>query len=789
MKTTKQSSPDLGRYRWAEPDAQDRALFDRSLKQFVPPNAFDAHAHLYRVKDLGAAGAPLPASGPAEVSLSTYRERVGRWMPKAVPSGGLFIPYPTKTVDVAAANQYLIGQLQSDPGSRALMLIAPQQDPAAVERDLRANRFAGFKVYHLLSGLADSFAAPTETFFPEWAWELADRYGLAVTLHLVMPRALAEPANQQYIRKHCEQYRNARLILAHAARGFCGRHTVEGIGALRGLENVFFDTSAICEAAAFEAILETFGPTRLMFGTDFPVSELRTRCVDLGDGFVWLNEIGADFGNSKFARPTLLGIESLLALQQACRNQHLTDTDVEQIFCRSARVLFGLPVASPLPDVQQAYRDAKKIIPGGTQLLSKRPEMFAPDQWPAYFREAHGCEVVDLEGRRYIDMSTSGILSCLLGYANPEVNAAVLRRISLGSMATQQTYDEVEVARILTEIHPWAHMARFARTGGESMAIAVRIVRARTGRDKVAICGYHGWHDWYLAANLPSTGAAGPDDRLVGHLLPGLEPKGVPAALAGTAMTFRYNRLDELDAIIAQHGPELAAVVMEPTRYQDPQPGFLEGVRERCDKLGAKLVFDEITIGWRLCLGGSHLRFGVTPDVAVFAKALGNGFAFAAVIGTGDTMEAAQGAFISSTYWTEGVGPAAALATLRQLRQIDAPAHLRQLGQQAIDGWTRLGKKHGVPVQPGGRVESPLIGVDHPESMALTTLMTVKMLSRGFLASGNFVATMAHEPRHVDAYLAALDEVFGELAAAIRDGDIRRRIGGPVKHAGFARLT
>jgi glutamate-1-semialdehyde 2,1-aminomutase len=712
-------------------------------------------------------------------------------MPERCPTGGLFFAYPTRSMDVVGANRFLADQMKTDVNSRGLMILTPKQDPADVERQILDDGFAGFKVYHVFADRTDTMNAPSEDFIPESGWELANQYGLMITLHMVLPRALAEPENQAYIRQHCERYPKAKLILAHAARGFCGRHTVEGIDSLRGLDNVFFDTSAICEPEAFEAILKVFGPTRLLFGSDFCVTEMRSRCVNLADGFLWLESLNPDYSQSQFAQPTLLGIESLLALKQACTNQHLNDSDVEEVFCLAARRLLDLPSTRTMPDVQASYRDAKEIIPGGTQFLSKRPEMFAPEQWPAYYREARGCEVIDIEGRHFVDMSLSGILACILGFSDPDVNAAVIRRVSLGSMSTLQTYDEVELAKLLLEIHPWADNARFTRAGGETMTVAVRIARAATGRDKVAICGYHGWHDWYLAANLASTsdGSSNDSDRLTGHLLPGLEPRGVPSDLAGSALTFRYNQLDELDAVIAKHGPELAAVVMEPTRQTDPEPGFLEGVRERCDRHGIRLIFDEISIGWRLCLGGAHRQFGVNPDLAVFAKALGNGFPIGSVIGTRETMQAAQTSFISSTFWTEGVGPAAALACVSKLARLDAPAHLARIGELVIEGWRTLGSKHRLPITTPGRPAGAILAFDHPEAAALTTLMTAQMLQRGFLAGGAFNATLAHEPRHVDSYLNALDEVFAELAKAIDNDDIAKRIGGPVKHTGFARLT
>lgn len=770
-------------YLWAEINEFDLDLWQRHLADFVPPDAFDAHAHLWRVVDLGSPTPALAANGPEVVTRAVYDGRLSLWMPDRCPTGGLFFPFPTRVLDVESANRHLADELRTDPQSRGLMIATPRQDPAKVERQLEADGFIGFKVYHLFAERTDTLFAGTAEFIPEWAWELADQRNLAIMLHMVLPRAVAEPENQRYIREHCRQYPNAKLILAHAARGFCGRHTVEGIASLRGLDNVFFDTSAVCEASAFEAILEAFGPSRLWFGADFCVTEMRSRCVNLADGFLWLDEIRADYSKSRFARPTLLGLESLLALKEACLNRHLDASDVEEIFCLGARRELGIPAPRPVPDVQDAYREAKVIIPGGTQLLSKRPEMFAPGQWPAYYREARGCEVIDLEGRKFIDMSLGGILSTILGYADPDVNAAVMRRVSFGSMSTLQTYDEVELAQELLEIHPWAEQARFTRSGGETMAVAVRIARAATGRDQVALCGYHGWHDWYLAANLSGT------DGLNGHLLPGLDPAGVPASLAGHTHTFHYNRLDELDLILSRHGREIAAIVMEPTRYVDPERGFLEGIRERCDRHGIRLIFDEVSIGWRLCLGGAHRNFGVAPDLAVFAKALGNGFPIGAVIGKEGTMEAAQRSFISSTFWTEGVGPAAALACVRKMRGIDLPAHLAKIGDLVRTGWRTLGERHGLPVKPGGRPEMALLVFDHPEAAALLTMMTSRMLRRGFLAAGGFNPMLAHEEHHVTSYLAALDEVFAEMVAAIEENDIAGRIGGPVKHTGFARLT
>jgi glutamate-1-semialdehyde 2,1-aminomutase len=435
---------------------------------------------------------------------------------------------------------------------------------------------------------------------------------------------------------------------------------------------------------------------------------------------------------------------------------------------------------------QQLYRRAKQIIPGGTQLLSKRPEMFAPDQWPAYYRSALGCEIIDLDGNKFLDMSTTGIGACLLGYADPDVTSAVVRRVQAGSMCTLNPPEEVQLAELLVELHPWAENVRFVRTGGEAMAAAVRLARAASNREVIAFCGYHGWHDWYLAANRTRAGAA---DALHEHLLPGLSPAGVPSQLAGTTVAFAYNKLDELLAIVQRHGKNLAAIVMEPTRSVDPDPGFLAGVRELCDRSGAALIFDEITAGWRFTVGGVHLRYGLDPDIAVFAKALGNGHPMAALVGRAWVMQAAHDSFVSSTYWTEGVGPIAALATIRKFQQLNVPDHVDRIGKRLRAGLEDLGRQHAIPIRVSGYPALTSLGFEHSDQVALTTLLTARMLDHGILSGSAFYPTWSHQDMHIDRYLAAADAIFSELADAIKLGNAAERIGGPIKHVGFARLA
>lgn len=433
---------------------------------------------------------------------------------------------------------------------------------------------------------------------------------------------------------------------------------------------------------------------------------------------------------------------------------------------------------------QEFYTYAKTLIPGGAQLLSKRPEQFAPNQWPSYATKAKGCEVWDLEGKHYYDMTTNGIGACLLGYADPDVTKAVVDRVQNGSMSTLNAPEEVYLAEKLCQIHPWAENVRFARTGGETCAIAIRIARATTGRDLVAICGYHGWSDWYIAANV------GTVDGLKGQLMPGLHPAGVPEALAGTALTFYYNDKEGFDKLMAEYGDRLACVIMEPARGSNPSE-FLSHVRAATKKAGALLIFDEITIGWRLNFGGAHLQFGVTPDMATFAKALGNGHPIGAVIGTKEAMDGAHISFISSTYWTEAVGPTAALATIEKMEKTKVWEHVHHVGSTVINDWKTLGAKYNLDISAGG---FPCLAHFHfnENGIELKTLYTVLMLKEGFLGNNGLYPTLAHTDEVLDLHREAVDKVFYQIAEIIKKGGkeaILEAIGGPVCHSGFKRLV
>lgn len=432
---------------------------------------------------------------------------------------------------------------------------------------------------------------------------------------------------------------------------------------------------------------------------------------------------------------------------------------------------------------QELYKKAKGLIPGGTQLLSKRPEMFLPELWPAYYKKAKGCEVRDLDDKKYIDMSYMGIGACILGYADDDVNEAVKAAIEAGNMSTLNSPEEVELAELLIELHPWAEMVRYARTGGEAMAVAVRIARARTRKDTVLFCGYHGWHDWYLSANLAD------EKSLDGHLLPGLNPLGVPRALKGTAYPFSYNDTKGFLKLIKLHKANVGVVVLESIRNIEPQKKFLETIRQVTKDLRIVLIIDEISAGWRLNVGGAHLLLGIEPDITVFAKAISNGFPMAALIGEKDVMEVAQDTFISSTYWTDSMGPAAALATIRKLKDKNVPEHLMKIGRMVQEGWKSAASMQGIDIEVSGIYPLGHFSFKDGDALVLKTLFTQLMLEKGFLASTAFYASYAHRDEHVEKYLGAVDDVFDFISKAIADGKPEKYLKGPVCHSGFRRLT
>jgi glutamate-1-semialdehyde 2,1-aminomutase len=430
---------------------------------------------------------------------------------------------------------------------------------------------------------------------------------------------------------------------------------------------------------------------------------------------------------------------------------------------------------------QKLYKKAKQLIPGGTMLLSKRPEMFLPNQWPSYFKKAKGCKVWDLDGVEYIDMSIMGIGTNTLGYGNPEVDESVREVINKGNMSTFNCPEEVYLAERLIELHPWADMVRLARSGGEANSIAVRIARAATGKDKIAICGYHGWHDWYLSANIDG------DSNLNNHLLPDLQPKGVPSNLKGTVFPFHYNDLDGLNKIINEN--EIGIIKMEVVRSIMPNNGFLESVREIANKNGIVLIFDECTSGFRETLGGIHKKYKVNPDMMMLGKTLGNGYAITAVLGKKDIMSAAQETFISSTFWTERIGPTAALKTLEIMEKQKSWEKITSTGILIGDRWKKLGDKYGLPIEISGIPALAHFYFPLNDWLKYKTLITQEMLKKSFLAANSIYTCTQHNEEIIDEYFYNIEPIFSLISDCQNGKNIDELLDDEVCHSGFKRLN
>lgn len=447
---------------------------------------------------------------------------------------------------------------------------------------------------------------------------------------------------------------------------------------------------------------------------------------------------------------------------------------------------YGMHMDTTEPTVtvsQEMQARASLVIPGKTQLLSKRPEMFAPGVWPGYYHKAKGSTVWDLDGNEYLDFSIGGIGANVLGYADDDVDRAVIGAIQNGTSSSLNCAEEVHLAEYLKRRFPWLEMYRYTRSGGEAMSVAVRIARAKTSKDIILFCGYHGWHDWYLATNLQNK------NNLDSHLLEGLSPKGVPNALKDTAIPFFYNDIDTLSGLTKKYSGKIAAVVMEPRHDLHPVSGFLEQVRSLCDENSIVLVFDEITSAFRETPGPLHVSYDVKPDIAVFSKAVSNGYPMGIIGGKATVMQAGQDTFISSTSWTERIGPVAALATIEKFTEKKVHETICRTGDMVRAGWQIASNLAEIDIEIAGL--KPLLNFKfkHEDNLILRTLFVQKMLDYGFLASYRFYAMYSHTPEMVGRYLKAVEEVFSEISFLVKKGSHRSALRGPIAHSGFQRLN
>ena len=430
---------------------------------------------------------------------------------------------------------------------------------------------------------------------------------------------------------------------------------------------------------------------------------------------------------------------------------------------------------------EKLWRRAKKVIPTGNHLLSKNSEQILPEYWPSYFKKTSGCEVWDLDNNHYFDVSLMGVGTNSLGYNNPQVDVKIIDTIKSGNMSTLNAPEEVYLAEKLIAMHPHFDQVRFARTGGEANSIAIRLARAATSKDKVAICGYHGWHDWYLATNLSSS------KNLNNHLLPGLLPRGVPKALQDSTYNFRYGNQEEFLKVI--DNPEIGTVIMEFTKSSMPDIKFLELVRSETKKRGIVLIFDECSTGFRSSYGGMHLSYNINPDMAMFGKALGNGYAITAVLGIEPIMLEAENTFISSTFWTEKIGFAAGLATLEEMAKLKSWEIITKIGIQMQYYWQQIANSTDLSMKIAGFPAISSFYFESLDNLLYKTYITQEMLKKGYLASNMFYASTAHEPKILDKYFEDFSKTINELENAVEKNVLLDKIDGRICKSGFGRLN
>lgn len=723
--------------RWPYHPANDILL--NEISRIIPDYVFDMHAHIYRLKDLNIPPNHSLSAGPSEVSIQTWHDSVKRLVGDAKLRGGLFFPMPSEGCLVERSNEYMVEQLQSYPDSCGLLMITPGMSKEQALPWFNHSQIRGFKPYCLFSTEKDKLQSKISNYLPEWAWETAHDREAIIMLHIMRERGIADPDNQREIREMCRRYPRAKLILAHCARGFHAPDNEKGLPELRGLENVWFDFSVICEAEAIKSVLNEFGPGKLLWGSDYPVSHREGRCVTLGHGFAWLQKSPVNDtvywekiqAGSPSAIPLYVGLESLRAMQQAADDFGLNSKDMQNIFCTNGMNILDLHEISlsgtPGPYICDV-RSTQKTL----QHLKRCSESRAPDNWPPYYREARGCEVWDANGRHYYDMSTKGIRSSLLGYRDPDVTRGVIRGIRLGETRVLHSPDEAELAELLCGLHPWSSEVKFTCGEEDAAHTAIRIAKAATGRSAIALQGKYN------------------QER------PGSSADGI----------FRFQDIVELEHIVDQAGGQLAGIVFEPCLFANSE--LLERVRVLADRCGALVIHNEITMGWRLAAGGSHLKFGVRPDIAVFANTVGNGYPIGVVIGT---KEAMKGSSVSLCR-TGGVEIAAALATVRKLSSMDVPGHVHDIGEKTIKVWSAAAERHHLPIRMSGNFPcAARFQFVHNDGDVLGALFMQYMMQSGFLADTAIYPTRVHTDEIIPLYAQAVDETFGKLSAILSAGD------------------
>ena len=423
----------------------------------------------------------------------------------------------------------------------------------------------------------------------------------------------------------------------------------------------------------------------------------------------------------------------------------------------------------PLPQSQEWLERAKRVIPGCAQTFSKGYTQYIQGVAPVFLQRGKGCRVWDVDGNEYIDY-VQGLLPNILGYAHDEVNAAAAAQLQEGHSFSLPHPLEVQLAERLTRLIPCAEMVRFGKNGSDATSGAVRAARAFTGRDRIACCGYHGWQDWYIGSTTRNA--------------------GVPMAVRQLTHPFKYNDLSSLEKLFSEHSNEFAAVIMEPMNFVEPARGFLAGVKELAHQHGALLIFDEICSGFHLGLGGAQKLLGVTPDLACFGKAMGNGFPISCVLGRADVMRIFSEIFFSFTFAGEVASMAAAMKVLDILESTDALARMEANGQTLLDGVNTMVREAGLDsrIKASGRPQWSLLKFtdeNGAENSLLRNLFQQEAVKRGILLLATHNMTAAHDISAAHQTLEAYAEVIKTLADWLKDSDPSRFLEGPMSQPVF----
>ncbi|MDQ7027582.1 MAG: aminotransferase class III-fold pyridoxal phosphate-dependent enzyme [Anaerolineae bacterium] len=433
----------------------------------------------------------------------------------------------------------------------------------------------------------------------------------------------------------------------------------------------------------------------------------------------------------------------------------------------------------------EIYERAGELIPGRTQLISRRSSQFAHGMSPIYAQRAKGARFIDVDENEYIDW-VNAVGAIILGHADDVVDTAVKEQIDRGSLYTVNNALEIELAELLNEVIPSSEMVRYTKSGGEANAMAARIARGVSGRDIILFSGYHGWHDWYQSANYlvdPESGE---------FPFAGIEPIGVPKVLAGTALPFVWGNLESLETLLKEHAGSVAAIMMEPLRSEMPPQGYLEGVKALAKAHDVILIFDEVSCGWRLRIGGAQELVGATPDMTVLAKAMSNGYPMGAVVGSRDVMQPAAQMFISSSYWSDNLGLVATLVTIRELQRRDSAKRFEEIGETLRIALNKAIADVGLSGACTGLFWNPSITLDLPNEALrpkVNTLFIQEMARRGVHCNMSFKATLAHTQEDIQATANIATQALAVVKKGLDSGDLDNLLQSDLKKEPFRRLV